>query len=209
MSNVAVIDYGRGNIHSIVKALNTVGAKVTVYTDDSFLEEDLVILPGVGAFSEGMKGLKERGQDTALKKFAGMGKPILGICLGCQLLLSQSEEFGVTQGLNLISGRVVAIPESKESIPHVGWKKIRMRKNISFLSSDYSAWGYFVHSYCCMLNDDENLLATVEHGLNEVAAIIGSKNIYGFQFHPEKSGPGGLVLLKKFLGLIDKQRELD
>lgn len=202
MVRVAVIDYGMGNLHSIVNALKYIGADTTVCTDDSFVNyADLVVLPGVGTFSEGMKGLIDRKQDQALKNFANTGRGILGICLGCQLLLSSGEEFGTTAGLQLIPGKVTCIPFSGAPIPHVGWKKINVLDQKKNYPITNLSWGYFVHSYHCEPDDPDTIIATVKHGSNSIVAIIAHNNVYGFQFHPEKSGSNGLSMLKNFCSL--------
>ncbi|KJU81338.1 imidazole glycerol phosphate synthase subunit HisH [Candidatus Magnetobacterium bavaricum] len=205
-TRVGVVDYGRGNLHSIVKALEFIGAEVILTEDANFIMDmHLLVLPGVGAFSEGMKGLHERGLDEALYKFAESGRVLLGICLGSQMLMSGSNEFGYTSGLNLIDGNVLLIPPSHEHVPNVGWKQLNHVcadiNLLPFSSLQKYVWAYFVHSYYCNPANKECVLATVKHGNNDLPAIVGKNNVFGFQFHPEKSGVGGLAMLSDFLSL--------
>lgn len=203
---VGVVDYGRGNLHSIIKALKFIDADTIVALNAHAIQDvHLLILPGVGAFSEGMRGLRERGQDEALSRFVESGRIILGICLGCQMLLSNSEEFGFNRGLNLIQGVVVKIPFSQDPVPLVGWKQLRQvchdHQRLPFPSINESVYAYFVHSYYCRPVDEKAVLATVIHGNNYLPAIVGKENVFGFQFHPEKSGAVGLDMLRDLLKL--------
>ncbi len=205
-TRVGIVDYGRGNLHSIVKALEFIGVDAILMTDaHSIMNMHLIVLPGVGAFSEGMKGLHERGLDEALCKFAASGRGVLGICLGCQMLMSGSNEFGYTSGLDIIRGNVLLIPPSQEPVPHVGWKQLKQVCSdthlLPFLSLKKYLWAYFVHSYYCNPTNKDFVLATVAHGNNDLTAIVGKDNVFGFQFHPEKSAGGGLEMLRDFLKL--------
>ena len=206
-ARVGIVDYGRGNLHSIQKALEAVGADVSMIVKAGTHDFDLLVIPGVGAFSEGMQGLKERGLDEFTVRFAQTGRPVLGICLGSQLLMSQSEEFGSTEGLALIAGDVVKIPSSSEPIPHAGWKRLQhvdfsaSTRNNPFPCVADGTWTYFVHSYHCQPTDKANVSAIVRHGENHITAAISKDNVFGFQFHPEKSGPPGLQMLSDFLRL--------
>lgn len=205
--HVGVIDYGRGNLQSIVKALEHVGAFTSVLTTAGVMREsNLLVLPGVGAFREGMKGLRERGLDEGIYRFVESGRAVLGICLGCQMLMTKSEEFGCDDGLALIKGDVVRIPESAEPIPNVGWKRLLKvssnQSRLPFPSIREGEWAYFVHSFHCVPDDPGMVLSHVRHGGNDITAIIGKDNLFGFQFHPEKSGKGGLEMLRDFLGLV-------
>ncbi len=204
---LTIVDYGLGNLHSIQKALEFVGAK-TVFDKDgtAILDSEKVLLPGVGAFAEGMKRLKSRQQLKPIIKYAASGKPLLGICLGCQMLLSSSDEFGDADGLGLISGKVIKIPKTEEAIPHIGWKTLKLRsslfcENFPFASITEGVWTYFIHSYHAMPEEDKHICATCEYGESEVTAIISKKNVFGFQFHPEKSGEAGLEMLRDFIKL--------
>ena len=204
---IAVVDYGRGNLHSIVKALDCAGARAKLITEDDRSEFDLLVIPGVGAFAAAMRELRNRGLDKFVYRFAESGRRVLGICLGCQMLMSNSEEFEGEQGLGLIAGEVVLIPPSSEPVPHVGWKKLQnvnlrgAQREDPFPSIKNGVWTYFVHSFHCVPQDTANLRATVTHGDKDLTAIVGRDNIFGFQFHPEKSGPAGLEILRDFLKL--------
>jgi len=204
---LTIVDYGLGNLHSIQKAIEYVGAK-TVFDRDgtAIVDSEKVLLPGVGAFAEGMKRIKSRQQLKPIIKFAASGRPLLGICLGCQMLLSSSDEFDGADGLGLIPGKAIKISETKEPIPHVGWEALKLRPslscaNIPFPSITEGMWTYFIHSYHAMPEEEEYICATCEYGESEVTAIISKKNIYGFQFHPEKSGEAGLEMIRDFIKL--------
>ena len=204
---IAIIDYGLGNMHSIHKALEYLGVQTVFDVDGtSILSAERVILPGVGAFSVGVKNLRSCNQFKAIRDFALSERPFLGICLGCQMLLPSSEEFGGSEGLGLIPGKVVKIPKTKEPIPHTGWKALRLKHSLSdtnfpFPSITEGVCTYFAHSYHVRPETDDYIRATCEYGDSEVAAIICKGNIFGFQFHPEKSGEIGLEMLRDFLYL--------
>lgn len=203
-ARVGVVDYGRGNLHSIVNALKFIGAAVEVVTSDGPHDLQLLVIPGVGAFSEGMHGLRTRGLDDFIWRFAAAGRPVLGICLGSQLLMSSSEEFGEAQGLGLIEGRVAGIPPSDEAVPHVGWKQLQdvaFTGDGPFPSVADGVWAYFVHSYHCVPATVAHVAAQVSHGGQPITAVVAKDNVVGFQFHPEKSGSPGLRMLDDFLKL--------
>lgn len=211
---IAVLDYGLGNIFSIQRAVSYLGAESFI-TDNprEILCADRIILPGVGAFGDGMKALREKGLDRALLECANSGKMILGICLGMQLLMGESEEFGIHKGLNLIPGRVVRFPEPIPNeipykIPHVGWNRIFPKSG----SSDTAAWAktvlqantagdffYFIHSYIGIPENENHILAITEYGGTEFCSVIGKGHIFGCQFHPELSGGTGLKIYRTFL----------
>lgn len=204
---IVIIDYGLGNLLSVKKAFENIGAEVEV-TDNlkRIIDADRLVLPGVGAFPNAMIEINNRGLAEALKNYLVKQRPLLGICLGMQLLLDESEEFTLTKGLGLIPGQVVMIPVASDlKIPHVGWASLNVNKKLDFsntfinegLKSD--SYMYFVHSFMCVPTLDENLIATYSYGENEIPAIIGKDNIFGCQFHPEKSGKDGLLLLKSYL----------
>lgn len=197
---VTIIDYGIGNIRSVQKALEFVGATVTLTTcADDILTADKLLLPGVGAFGAAMDALRARGWVEPIQQAAGNGTPLLGICLGMQLLLDESDEMGQHAGLGLINGRVTRFPPSLPlKVPHMGWNAIRHEGDHPLLhdvnSGDYA---YFVHSYYCIPADPAHMLATVEYGM-ELTAVLGQNNVFGAQFHPEKSQKAGLQILKNF-----------
>ena len=200
---IAIIDYGVGNLFSLSSSLKAVGADTVITGDpDKIKRADKLILPGVGAFGDAMNKLKADGLDRLIKNEAENGKPLLGICLGMQLLFDKSYEFGEYEGLGLIKGNVVTmagkIPE-KLKIPHIGWNALKIKKKISAFSEIKDGdCVYFVHSFYA---DDceESVAATTEYGI-EITAAAANGNIVGCQFHPEKSGETGLSILRAFCG---------
>lgn len=206
MNRTVVIDYGMGNLESVSRALVACGAEVRIAESPSMLDwADRIVLPGVGAFSEGMANLIEKGWIAPLDAFVlNQGKPLLGICLGMQLLVQQGEEGKVSSGLGYIPGMVKRLsPKSAlERVPHVGWNEVHKRGiDVPLLASiPEAADFYFVHSYCVVPTDKGHLMATTPY-CGETASIIGQDNIMGVQFHPEKSSRYGLQLLQNFLAL--------
>jgi glutamine amidotransferase len=210
---VVVVDYGLGNLYSVQRALEHCGVeKVCVSSSvDDISSADSLILPGVGAFQDGIRGLKELGLIEPIVKHALKNKPLLGICLGMQLLATASEEFGYHSGLDLIKGSVVAIPIGCENgiqrkVPFIGWSVLKKteqarEKDCVLSAIDAEMAVYLVHSYYFMPDQADNLLATYNFQGAQITAVIKSNNTYGFQFHPEKSGDVGLSLLKAFLHL--------
>ncbi len=210
-SKITVVDYGVGNLFSVCRALEHCGAEVELTSDPAVASRaDKILLPGVGAFGDGMRLLNEHGMDQALKEAAARGAHLLGVCLGMQLLLDTSDEFGLGHGLGLIPGKVVAIPRetisgSLQKIPHIGWNDLvlpadRDRWDGSLLQSlrPHSPM-YFIHSYMAEPLDPKHRLANCIYGGAPVAAVIGNDNVWGTQFHPEKSGEAGLSVLKQFI----------
>jgi len=207
MIKISVVDYGVGNLHSLVKIFEKFGQSVVITEESNeILNSDALVLPGVGAFRAGMEGLKIRGLIPAIRKFADSGKPILGICLGAQLLLSEGYEFGKFKGLNIIPGKVVKFLKIKDKIPHIGWNEIYENKskwkNTVLESVPENSDVYFVHSYILKPDKKDNILALAKYGGHEFCAAIKHNNIYGCQFHPEKSGKVGLKIIKNFIDLI-------
>ena len=198
---IAVIDYGVGNLFSLCSSLNMIGAKSTVTSDaDEIRKADKIILPGVGAFADAIGKLRALGLDKVIIDEARAGKPIMGICLGMQLLFEKSYEYGEHTGLGLLSGSVVpmqGVIPSELKIPHIGWNALHVRKEhpiFKYIKENDHV--YFVHSY--FATDCENsLLASTEYG-KELTAAVAINNITGCQFHPEKSGDIGLSILKAF-----------
>lgn len=211
MNPVCVIDYGYGNLHSIMKALAFVGCPVELIKDPDRLRlAPAVMLPGVGAFGEGMEGLRKRGFDQALQEFAATGKPIIGVCLGMQFLFTESEEFGLHRGLDLIKGRVVRFPApvaadgSNYKIPHVGWNSLlKPEDGRDWTSSPLKHLRegdemYFVHSFVAVPDNPGAVLAQTEYGGHRVTAAVRQGNVSGCQFHPEKSREAGLSIIRAF-----------
>lgn len=201
---VAIVDYGVGNLFSLECSLNAIGAEVTVTADPEILKQaDQIILPGVGAFDDAAKKLRATGLDKVIKELAANGKPLMGICLGMQMLFEKSFEYGEHEGLGLIPGQVVpmegVIPADLK-IPHIGWNALRFKKDCPIFSRIKDGdCVYFVHSYYAA-NCDEHVTAIAEYG-SELTAAVAKKNIFGCQFHPEKSGSVGLAILKAFTQL--------
>ncbi len=201
---IAIIDYGVGNIFSLYSSLKYIGADA-ILTDDvqKIKDADRLILPGVGAFGDAAQKLRNTGLDSLIMEQAKCGKPLMGICLGMQLLFDRSFEYGVHKGLGLIEGDIVPIeddvPENLK-IPHIGWNALHFPKDKPksevFKYINENDCVYFVHSYYGK-NCDSSVIATCEYG-SELTAAVGYDNIYGMQFHPEKSGETGLKILKAF-----------
>lgn len=200
---VAIIDYGVGNLASVQKALEFLGRGAVITCDkEVILKSDKVILPGVGAFSEAMKRLEESKMDLVVKEVAREGIPLLGICLGMQLLFDESSEGGViTKGLGLIPGKVELFPEMGLKIPHMGWNSIMTNINSRlFKGIENNSYVYFVHSYFCKAVNESNVATTTQYGIIFDSAIE-SENIFATQFHPEKSGDVGLNILRNFVDI--------
>ncbi|MCQ1535418.1 imidazole glycerol phosphate synthase subunit HisH [Methanosarcina sp. KYL-1] len=201
MRRIAIIDYGVGNLRSVRKGLEQVGASPVISGDpEKILAADGVILPGVGAFVDAMKCLVPLKE--TVYEYAKSGKPMLGICLGQQLMMSSSEEGRLTEGLGLVPGRVLRFPKSELKVPHMGWNNIRIKQDHPlFEGIPEGSFVYFVHSYY-VDTAPENTLASCEYGLEFAASVVNSAgNVMGTQFHPEKSGAIGLQILKNFVGM--------
>jgi len=210
-ADVVIIDYGIGNMLSVKRGLEYCGVKVTISAEqEEILSASRVVLPGVGAFGNAMEALHNLDLVDVIHKVVEKKTPLLGICLGMQLLMDESNEFGLTKGLGLISGKVVSLPVSTvfgeaNKIPHIGWNDLvpvgspqglgkKIMQNIALGESTY-----FVHSFMAEPADPINRIANCIYGGNEIAAIIARDNIVGCQFHPEKSGKVGLNILKSFV----------
>jgi len=194
---IAVIDYGAGNLKSVTKALDHLGYANTIVSRPEELEAaDGMILPGVGAFPMCMAALRKSGMDQAILQQTGK-KPLLGICLGMQMLLDSSTEMGGDQGLGLIPGTVEKI-ETNLKLPHIGWNSLNI-VNPDPLTAGLSDgdYVYFVHSFCAKVKNSEDLALTTDYGTT-VTAMIARGNVFGCQFHPEKSGPVGMTILRNF-----------
>lgn len=198
---IAVIDYGVGNLFSLCSSLKYIGEEAVVSGDaDVIKKADRLILPGVGAFADAAKKLSESGIGDVIKSEAASGKPIMGICLGMQLLFDVSYEYGEHKGLGLIGGNVKPIGDvipNRLKIPHIGWNALIKKKDHPFLKNvDDGECVYFVHSFYAS-DCDESVIATAEYGA-ELTAAAAYKNVVGCQFHPEKSGDVGMRILKAF-----------
>jgi len=197
---LAIIDYGMGNLHSVSKAIERLGYEAAVTSDpDAVASARGVILPGVGAFGDAMRELRRTGLGDAVRQFARSGKPLLGICLGMQLLFSRSEEHGDHEGLDLLPGKVVRF-RGPYKVPHMGWNRLTFERPHPLFEGLEPGHVYFVHSYYAVPERRDDLLATTDY-FQPVAAIVGRDNVLGMQFHPEKSGMFGIRLLGKFLEL--------
>jgi imidazole glycerol-phosphate synthase subunit HisH len=210
-NEVMVVDYGVGNLHSVARALEHCDARFTFSSDPEQVRVAAkVILPGVGAFGKGMSLLAEKNLDEAVKESVRRGGALLGICLGMQMLLDASEEFGVHDGLGLIPGKVVAIPDHNADgvrlkIPHIGWNELLRPQGVATWAGTplapvaEGAAMYFVHSFMAVPSDASHRLADCRYGDTRVPAVIGRDNLWGMQFHPEKSGNAGLAVLRQFV----------
>ncbi|MBQ7900816.1 MAG: imidazole glycerol phosphate synthase subunit HisH [Clostridia bacterium] len=201
---IAIIDYGVGNLFSLKSSFNSLGYDTVVTSDPEVLKAaDKVILPGVGAFADAAKKLADSGLDKVVKELAGSGKPLMGICLGMQMLFDKSFEYGEHRGLGLIHGNIVPMegriaPGLK--IPHIGWNALQFKKTSKlFKYINDGDFVYFVHSYYAT-DCSESVTSVAEYGL-DITATVECGNVYGCQFHPEKSGNVGLNILKAFCEL--------
>lgn len=199
MKNIVIIDYGLGNLRSVYKGLEHAGASVSISSDpEKMLAADGVILPGVGAFTDAMKNIE--GLRGAITQYVNSGKPMLGICLGEQILMDRSEEGRLTDGLGLVQGDVVRFPHSELKVPHMGWNSIQItQEHPLFEDIPDGSYVYFVHSYY-VDTTQKNILAACEYGRTFAAAVVNDAgNVMGTQFHPEKSGDIGLKMLRNFV----------
>jgi glutamine amidotransferase len=197
---IAIIDYGMGNLHSVSKAVERLGFEAVVTSDaEQIMAADGAILPGVGAFGDAMQHLQESKLRDVVIRYAESGKPLLGICLGMQLLFTRSEEHGNHEGLNLLPGDVVRF-RGDYKVPHMGWNRLRFVQDSPLLSGPTEGHVYFVHSYHVKPERESDLLAVTDY-YQPVTAVVGRGHIYGMQFHPEKSGDVGMQLLNSFLKL--------
>jgi glutamine amidotransferase len=192
-----------GNLASVINAFNKVGADATLESDPSKLKQyDKLILPGVGAFGDAMNHLQSNGMDKAVKEFAASGKPLMGICLGMQLLFERSQEFGEREGLGLIEGEVVPFNESlfdhSLKVPHMGWNELFVQNNTALFNGlDKDFYLYFVHSFHAVC-DDKYAIGKTHYGY-EFTSAVQKNNIYGIQPHPEKSHKNGLKIIENFV----------
>ena len=210
---IVVVDYGLGNLFSVQRALEHCGASNVCISSaiDDVTSADRLILPGVGAFEDGIRGLYNLGLIEPIKSYVSNKKPLLGICLGMQMLATRSHEFGETEGLCLIEGDVIPIPSvtvdgDRLKTPHIGWASLHPGQKSSWSGTvlqDLPVDGsvYLVHSFHMKPTDPSDILAIATYGGHEIVAAIQRENVIGCQFHPEKSGENGLKLLRRFLAL--------
>lgn len=195
---IAIIDYGAGNTFNVQKAFDFLGVETVLTSDPKVIDQSsAVVLPGVGAFKAAMDNLQTAGLVDIIKTTVANGKPLLGICLGMQMLFDYSEEYGQTTGLGLIPGKVVAIPDGDLLVPQMGWNQQILHKPTSVFKKVANQYTYFVHSYYAQ-TDPQYITSTVDYGV-QVPAIVERDQVIGMQFHPEKSGQVGLQLLKYFV----------
>lgn len=215
---VSVVDYGLGNLHSIRKAFEELGSTVKiVHSVDEILEAEYLVLPGVGSFEDGMNNLRSSRLDQVIVDYAHSGKFLLGICLGMQLLMTKSFEFGEHEGLDVINGEVLNFEQSNEftnkgfKVPHVGWNRVRLNESrydsVLGIDSDETEV-YFVHSFYVQPRDRECIAATTSYMGSEFCSVVKKGNVYGCQFHPEKSGLAGLNILNEFLKLTHEEAQV-
>ncbi|MBM4241873.1 MAG: imidazole glycerol phosphate synthase subunit HisH [Euryarchaeota archaeon] len=193
---ISIINYGTGNLRSIKNGFSKIGVDASI-TDDIYEMEkaDAIVLPGVGAFGRAMEHLE--GFEGIIHNHINAGKPFLGVCLGLQVLFSESQESEGIRGLGVFKGQVTRLPEGLK-IPHMGWNNLKIRRKCSILDGIGSDYMYFVHSYYVKPEDDKIIAATVDYGV-DVPAVICRENVFATQFHPEKSGEVGLEILKNFV----------
>lgn len=199
---IAIINYGVGNLRNVEKAVEAVGVRVAVTSDPAAIREaDRIILPGVGAFGECARRLRESGLDHLVLEAASQDKPILGLCVGLQLMFDEGHEFGVHKGLGLMRGRVVRFPENGPHVPQIGWNQIEELHSHPLLEGlSEGTYFYFVHSYYIEADDPKDTIAFTEYGLR-YPSICARGSICGVQFHPEKSQDAGLHLLANFANI--------
>jgi glutamine amidotransferase len=210
--NIVILDYGMGNVKSISNAFEKIGQETLLTADATAIANaDALVLPGVGAFYSGMQNLQRFNLIESINRFVDSGKPLLGICLGMQMLFDESEEFGNTKGLGLIGGRVVrmSFEAAPMKLPHVSWNEIRPPssdrwKNTLLEETPDQTDMYFVHSYAAQPADPNDILSITDYGDCTFCSSVQHKNIMGTQFHPEKSGEPGLNILRKFTEITKK-----
>ncbi len=206
---IAIIDYGAGNLKSVSKALEKIGTESIVTFDAKTINSaEAMILPGVGSFGAAVLNLKALGLDHIIKENVANGKPLLGICLGMQLLFDRSYEDGDWEGLGLISGDVVRFMSSNLKVPHMGWNQLIRNKAYEEigLGIEQGEYAYFVHSYYADPKSWDDVVFYSEYGI-KVPAVVQKEHVFGMQFHPEKSGETGIKLLKNFIVVVNKMEK--
>jgi glutamine amidotransferase len=198
-TTIGIVDHGMGNRRSVEKALERVGARVALTADhDALRAADGLVVPGVGAFAAAMRAMRELGLDELVVERAGEGTPVLGLCLGMQLLFDASTELGGDRGLGLLPGQVVALEATGLKIPHIGWNEVAFTRASPLLEGlgEHAAF-YHVHSFVALPDDDSDVLGRGDYG-GPFTSVVGRGDVYGVQFHPEKSSAAGLALLANF-----------
>ena len=203
--DVVILDYDAGNLRSVVRAVERIGARPEVASVGAALDEaDAVILPGVGAAADTMRNLRQRGLIEPIREYIAADRPFLGVCMGLQALMTASDEGGGHDCLDILPGRVVRLPAGRK-VPHMGWNRVRRkRESALFDGIPDGAYFYFVHSYYCDLSEAGDVLASTDYGV-EVAAVVQRSNLAATQFHPEKSGAYGLRIYRNFLTAAAEQ----
>ena len=204
MAKIGLIDYGMGNIHSVKKALENLDEEIILIENNYQIKScKALLLPGVGSFDPAMENLRNTGLINDIEEWIKSGKSFLGICLGLQLLFDSSEE-GKTRGLGLVKGKIVKIPEiHNQRIPHVGWcNLLPTKRNILLEENEFNNWVYFVHSFYGVPANADMVAANVDYGSFKLTAIIEEDNILACQFHPEKSGKTGEIILRRWIKSI-------
>ena len=203
--DVVILDYDAGNLRSVVRAVERIGARPEVASVGAALDQaDAVILPGVGAAADTMRNLRQRGLVEPIREYIAADRPFLGVCMGLQALMTASDEGGGHDCLDILPGRVVRLPAGRK-VPHMGWNRVRRkRESALFDGIPDGAYFYFVHSYYCDLREAGDMLASTDYGV-EVAAVVQRSNLAATQFHPEKSGAYGLRIYRNFLTAAAEQ----
>lgn len=201
---IIIVDYGAGNIRNVMKAIEYTGLNAKVSQDPADIASaDGLVVPGVGAFASAMDKLRERNLVEPIKEFSNSGKPLLGVCLGMQLLFDSSTEFGETTGLGLIPGQVVELPKQEHyKVPQMGWNQNKVSQINQITRTMNDKYTYFVHSYYAV-TDSKYIAATVNYGQVDVPSVVVNKNVIGAQFHPEKSGQDGLEIWQNFKEMVE------
>lgn len=212
---IVIIDYDIGNVKSIINILKKVGIEpILSNKEEDILSSDGIVLPGVGAFSHGMQNLNKYNLIEIIKKYTDTDKPLLGICLGMQMLMENSEEFGDTKGLCLIDGKVIKLPlenSQYNKLPHISWNEISKNnidwKNTILEDIPQNSDTYFVHSFVVLPNNKNNILSTTKYSDYRFCSSIKKGNIYGCQFHPERSGKVGLKIINNFIKVCKENKQ--